>query len=961
VSRESEPEPAPELELEAGAGPGRAPLLAALRQVLSEGLSGRSPTVTPAPAEPGPERPASDFVRSLARFRSPSPRYELLRLLGQGGMGVVHEAFDRALQRRLAHKRVRPRRTGFELRADEAQEQALARFLDEAQVMAQLDHPGIVPVHDLGLDDQGRAFFTMRLVEGQEFEHVLTEARAGHPAWSRERLLEILIKVCDAVGYAHTRQVIHRDLKPANVMVGRFGEVYVVDWGLARVLDLHADAASHVRRARPHSLRRAVRENAQRDDPPSGGDSSHSGSGSTPLDTEFGSVIGTPAYMPPEQAAGDSERLGPQVDVYAVGAMLYRLLSGSAPYADRGRPASSEQSVLRVLEGPPTPLRRTAPDAPPELVAICERAMAREPLQRFASLLELGDELRAFIELRVVRSHRRGPLAELRKWVQRNRLTALALALAALVSLTALGGLALTQRDAAAAARDGERRVRGLLVAAGPEGMLARLDTLRIAPAGIPGLERWLAEAEGVAREQDAVRRRYETLVARLGPGRPPAELRRELEGAERTLAALAELRADRARELERGPADLDRRDALQRELAVLDWSLPRRTERLERQREWLSTQCELEAEASEEQRERAELGLACAQFARLAHPRFGALARVRGWLERAESLAAESTLGHAAAWEQACAAIAGSAAYGGLALEPQLGLVPLRADPVSGLWEFWHVLSGERPEADPAGGWQIGADTGLVLVLLPGGRFEFGAATDDPEAHAEERPARTIELAPFFLSRYEWTQGQWERATGTAPSRHFVDFDVLGEGRIGPDHPVEQVTWLEAQAVLARLGLQLPTEAQWEYAARGGGAGPYGAAPDFAALAASLQHFDLEYTTLPDGRVVPHGPVDGHVVHAPVQRTETNPFGLQGLLGNVREWARDGFELRLDEATVRGADGELVPRRAPLGRAIRGGGYRSLPSGCRVSVRDYADPRLGEQEVGLRAARALD
>jgi serine/threonine protein kinase len=207
----------------------------------------------------------------------------------------------------------------------------LARFLEEAQITGQLDHPGIVPVHELGLDSTGRVFFTMKLVKGRDLKSIFELVFTGREDWNETRALTVLLKVCEALAYAHKKGVIHRDLKPANVMVGAFGEVYVMDWGLARVLGRED---THDLRLQPEpgasSLRTERKE--EREEAPD-----------SPLFTMDGDVVGTPCYMPPEQARGEVERLGPRADVYAIGAMLYHLLARQMPYTSPGARISNRE------------------------------------------------------------------------------------------------------------------------------------------------------------------------------------------------------------------------------------------------------------------------------------------------------------------------------------------------------------------------------------------------------------------------------------------------------------------------------------------------------------------------------------------------------------------------------------------------------------------------------------------
>lgn len=329
-------------------------------------------------------------------------RYREEETIGRGGMGTVLRVFDPSLEREVAMKRLSDSKD----RLPDAQR--LGRFLDEAKVTGQLQHPGIVSVLEIGLDAEQRPYFTMPLIEGRSLQELIKAMHAGDAEWPEVRLLQAMARVCEAVAYAHERGVIHRDLKPANVMIGRFGETYVVDWGLA------------------HDLARPDRRDICVNDDPDATDSA--------LRTMAGDVIGTPAYMAPEQARGASNEVDRRSDVYSLGAMLYHLLVGSPPYLESGSHQSSHETLKQVLSGPPRNLTTAAPNARPELASICERAMAQDPASRYASAEDLGTDLRAFLENRVVLAHATGPIASMRKWVRRNR----ALALACMASVLAL-------------------------------------------------------------------------------------------------------------------------------------------------------------------------------------------------------------------------------------------------------------------------------------------------------------------------------------------------------------------------------------------------------------------------------------------------------------------------------------------------------------------------------------------
>jgi len=388
------------------------------------------------PREPGSKTPTSveDFVKRLSPSLDVNARYEIKQEVAAGGMGTILRVWDGDLRRNLAMKVMHGRGAGSSspgsgAEGGEVDPERLGRFLEEAQITGQLDHPGVVPVHDLGIDSKGRCYFTMRFVRGRELKDVLDLAREGKEGWTRTKVLGVILKVCEAMAYSHSKGVVHRDLKPANVMVGRFGETYVMDWGLARVIGRRD---SHDLRLKPQpgdasalSLVRTVRRDETEQNPES------------PLVTMDGDVIGTPSYMAPEQARGRLEEVGPRSDVYSLGAILYYMHTGQAPYVKPGERVSPHTVLARVLDGPPTPVEKLAPHEPAELVAICAKAMARDPEQRYGSMLEVADDIQAFLENRVVRAYERGSLAEFKKWVVRNK--GMAAGVAGMLFLTLAG------------------------------------------------------------------------------------------------------------------------------------------------------------------------------------------------------------------------------------------------------------------------------------------------------------------------------------------------------------------------------------------------------------------------------------------------------------------------------------------------------------------------------------------
>ncbi len=247
------------------------------------------PTLT---LEPEPEPDSGSSSKTLDRLRTEAPRgtrYKLLGELARGGMGAIIKIWDGELRRTLAMKVVLDRGEGSTSGGPAGTARTLDRFLEEAQVTGQLDHPGIVPVHELGLGADGRVYFTMRLVKGEDLSKIFQHVHTGHDGWSQLRALGVILKVCEAMSYAHSKKVVHRDLKPGNVMVGKFGEVYVMDWGLARVLG-RADKHDLRLQPQPQSSFSAVKTDRKE---------SAGYSPDSPLITMDGDIVGTPSFMPP--------------------------------------------------------------------------------------------------------------------------------------------------------------------------------------------------------------------------------------------------------------------------------------------------------------------------------------------------------------------------------------------------------------------------------------------------------------------------------------------------------------------------------------------------------------------------------------------------------------------------------------------------------------------------------------
>jgi serine/threonine protein kinase len=314
------------------------------------------PVLAPANTWPaGPSRARHDAAKLPV---ADTARYRFGDVLGEGGMGEVLLAYDEHIGRDVAIKRIRTATPSLEERS---------RFLREACVQGRLEHPAVVPVHDLAVDADGRPFFVMKRVTGTTMLELLAAIRHGHEpdeVVARRRLLRAFADVCLAVEFAHQHQIVHRDLKPANVMLGDFGEVYILDWGVARALAESSDPG-----APNHALASDLRLETG--------------------DTLIGTVLGTPAYMAPEQLAGD--RAGPAADIYALGCILFEITAGTALH-------NPNRNVGEAFFQPVARPSMHRPDAAPELDMICELATQIEPAARYPTARALGNAVQAYLD-----------------------------------------------------------------------------------------------------------------------------------------------------------------------------------------------------------------------------------------------------------------------------------------------------------------------------------------------------------------------------------------------------------------------------------------------------------------------------------------------------------------------------------------------------------------------------------
>lgn len=803
------------------------------------------------------EPPAPALPPELARFGA----YEIVREIGRGGQGVVYLAEDeRNGGVRVALKVLAP-----QLAPSSALRQ---RFQREAEVAMRLDHPGICRIHEVG-DEGGLPFIAMQYVEGETLARRLAAAhearsRSHESTWAEsagvidavredaaaprvERMLRFLEEAARTLHVAHEASLVHRDVKPGNLMVTREGRPVVLDFGLAR--DEHDDDAL----------------------------------------TRTGQAMGTPAYMSPEQIAARREDLDRRSDVYSLGVTAYECLTLQRPFCADTR----EGLYRRILTAPaPDPLKGN-PHLPRSLKRVLNKALEKDRNRRYATALELADDLRRVRIGEPVQARAIGRVAGAWRMVRRHPVAASWLAMLVIVA-----GAWVTWRELAR--REDEARLREIYAETsstrGRFGALATASRLRslseeaeglwpARPEKVPHLESWLQRARQAGRGADVFRGKLATLRRRGtrredGQGRPV-------------------------------------------------WTFP-------------------EAEAAWEHDRLVELISAMEEVATR-------VSEVERRLSAAKSLEHESIEKHRESWEAVMAAIRTSPVFRGLELSPQMGLVPLGQDPRSGLFEFAHLASGRAPHRGPSGRLQLDGESGVVLILLPGGTFHMGAQRRDPgapnydpRARAEETPVASRSVAPFFVAKHELTQGQWLRMTGQNPSRYRAGHATQGV-RAVLTHPVESVSWDEASWVLRRVDLGLPSEVQWEYAARGGTRTAWWSGDDPQGLAG---HANVADASARQGGVVQDGVFeldDRFPAHGPVDALVPNPFGLHGIVGNVAEWCADRYS-----AAGEGAS-------APGDRSVRGGSFRSRPQGGRSAARMSMPAGNRSATLGVRAVRRLE
>lgn len=436
----------------------------------------------------------------LGSLQLADERYQLLQTLGAGAMGEVLAAQDQNLRRKVAYKQIHSQMA--------VHPEVLSRFVKEAQITAQLGHPNIIPIYDLETHADGKTAYTMKLIQGKTLKDLLQAAREdfeqtgqARPEHSLETLLGYFLKVCDAMHYAHVRGVIHRDLKPANLMIGSYGEVYVMDWGIARLISQPDEWSEDlVRLIEPDQ--------------------------SQPLfeQTQMGKILGTPRYMSPQQAAGKNETLDGRSDLFALGLILFEITCLKPAFQ-----ASDQLSLLKkVLKAEKEALtHRYHQPIAPELAAIIHKATARKPEARYRHVAEMADDLRRYLRGEAVLARPDNLRQKTQRWMGQHPVLSLGLlTLVLLIGVLAIGGSLLARQQAIEASRWREQQTYDLL-----NQMLAHTQSIDSRLIYLEGLLRGVGsqalDALDAGAPQTQTQPIYQSAGFRLQPSPYPPDLAR--------------------------------------------------------------------------------------------------------------------------------------------------------------------------------------------------------------------------------------------------------------------------------------------------------------------------------------------------------------------------------------------------------------------------------------------------
>jgi serine/threonine protein kinase/formylglycine-generating enzyme required for sulfatase activity len=862
-------------------------------------------------------------------FSDDAPRqvgdYRLLQLIGSGGQGDVYLAEDTKLGRKVALKLL-GRQTIF--LDDMSRSRLKARFEREAEVAARLQHPGICAVHAYGESD-GIAWIAMQYVSGRPLNAVLKSCREafaagdisqpmlqlressddavtpqGGAAETRIRgaldsddisqsptigvrpaaptataaasssrnqvhaVIRLIEDTAEALQVAHDAGLVHRDIKPGNLMLSDDGRAVILDFGLAQDRSESAQTL-----------------------------------------TMTGEIMGTPAYMPPEQMRGERDKIGVRSDVYSLGATLYEALTLKRPFD-----APTHDLLFRkIANEEPADVRALNSAISRDLATVVACAMDKVPERRYRSARAFAEDLRRVRRYEPILARPVGPATRAWRWVQRNPIIA-SMTFALILALSAVAGIFIAKSAELAGLNSELKNTADAKTAALME-YERMADTRRLvnakrdasalwpeSPAQIPALEAWQS--------------RYASLATRLEEHRVA-------------------------------------RDTLRAEARVI-------------------TQNETESfdfgdDVVAEFRHQV-LSKLVADLEEFCDPKSGVIASVQKRLERSRLIEAATQRDQAEAWRVCIKRLGQDARFAAIAdsMEAQLGLIPLGPDPQSGLEEFldWRTHAGEIPRRGPNGRITLTEDTGIIFVLLPGGTYLQGAQNDDPNGQhyepnlqREEAPMNEHTLDPFFLSKYEVTQDQWARMMGDYPA----NFPKGKQMQVHPEpitglYPVERVNWARSVEFTRRLGLLLPTEAQWEYAARGTGDHRFSGTSDPSRLGEYANLSGIEGAAVFPNHTKTHE--DSAIISAAVGSFLPNGYGLHDMTGNVEEWAREATHFYAD---IPAAPGDGYRDSSRGGHMARGGSFNEPVREGRVTWRKSFASGNASATIGIRPSRMIE
>ncbi|MFH2001417.1 MAG: SUMF1/EgtB/PvdO family nonheme iron enzyme [Planctomycetota bacterium] len=872
--------------------------------------------------------------------------YRVLREIGRGGMGcIVFEAEQISLRRKVALKVLPPH--------FDHKDKRVVKFRLEAEAGSRQNHPGIVAVYEMGEAD-GFHYIAQELVNNGKTlaDRIVELKRSGETSKDYYRKIAVFIaQVAAALHHAHGSEVIHRDVKPSNILITHDGMPKVTDFGLAKMENALSLSLS-------------------------------------------GQVIGTPHYMSPEQVEGGGKSVDHRSDIFSLGVTLYEMLTFERPFD-----ADHAHSILnRIVHFDPLPPDRYHVRIPKDLSAICTKAMEKKPADRYADMKEFEEDLLRFSRGETVKAKPYTPMTLLwRKAGRRPFLSGvLALAFLAIMGWLIFGPVMMltlrSQRDEAEKLKaqseqqlDEIERLSDIKVLedlkAQEKGLWPPL------PERVVAMQRWLLKADELRANLPAHQETLSALRARAQPYDAEAiRLNREsypeftrLQDLKEMLPVIEDARSklpkggsskDWPRYLSTIPPDctceydfdgrvyqdvIDRIDRLEGIVSVRrNWTF--NDENLQWRHDILTAFLE-EAESFFKEEE-------------------GLYDKVKERMAFTQKVRACSIEAHGRAWGEAAAAIADEARYPqyeGLKIKPQVGIVPIGPDPESHLWEFAHLFTGDIPERDENSRLQIEEGTGLVFVLIPGGTFDMGAVIPDdkhqlgdpnvdPEALSYEGPVHRVKVKPFYLSKYEMTQGQWLRVMGGNPSSSRSGGAPQGNHIITLLHPVESVTWEECMTLTARLGMRLPSEKEWEYAARAGTSTIWWTGNDKHSLAGAANLADryMKQNSGPEFLGHEDWLEDGYTTHAPVGTYRANPFGLHDVHGNVFEWCRTPFfEKTYETHPLQLLRDDYPPYFGTVSH--RGGSFHYKAEGCRSASRGGLGRAIKKDNLGLRPAMEVE